>query len=148
MSIGAEPSPGNDGRRDLVPILYVAIGFAVLVGLGVLMVLGVNWVANRYSIQLDVIRDLFVIALALEACVFGIALLITLVMVIRLVNTLEFEIKPILQKTNDLASTAKGTAEFMSENVVQPTIRAKGYVAGVRAGAKAVLSDPKKNLPK
>ena len=135
-------------REKLVPKLYIFGGVAVVLLLGVGIVLGFSWLAKGYSLQLDVIRDLFIIALALEACLFGIVLIIMLVMVIRLVNTLEFEIKPILQKTNEIAATAKGTAEFVSENVVQPTIRAKGYVASVKAGAKAALRNPQKNLPK
>ena len=146
--MSANSSSLSETREKIVPILYVVGGVAVALLVGAILVFGLNWLARSFSLQLDVIRDLFIIALALEACLFGIVLIIMLVMVIRLVNTLEFEIKPILQKTNDIASTAKGTAEFVSENVVQPTMKAKGYVAGVRAGAKAVLSDPKKNLPK
>ena len=120
----------------------------VLVLLGALGVWGISALARNASLELDVVRDLFIIALALEACVFGLVLIIMLVMVIRLVNTIEFEIKPILEKTNDIASTAKGTTQFVSDNIVQPTIKAKGYVAGARAGAKALFGDPKKNLPK
>lgn len=146
--MSANSSSVSETREKIVPILYVVGGVAAALLVGAILVFGLNWVARSFSLQLDVIRDLFIIALALEACLFGIVLIIMLVMVIRLVNTLEFEIKPILQKTSDIASTAKGTAEFVSENVVQPTMKAKGYVAGVRAGAKAVLSDPKKNLPK
>ena len=146
--MSANSSSLSETREKIVPILYVVGGVAVALIVGAILVFGLNWVARSFSLELDVIRDLFIIALALEACLFGIVLIIMLVMVIRLVNTLEFEIKPILQKTNDIASTAKGTAEFVSENVVQPTMKAKGYVTGVRAGAKAILSDPKKNLPK
>lgn len=141
-------SPTTSAREKLLPTLYVVGGVAVAVLLGVGIVLGINWLARSFALELDVVRDLFIIALALEACLFGIVLIILLVMMIRLVNTLEFEIKPILQKTSEIANTAKGTADFVSENVVQPTIKAKGYVAGARAGAKAILGDPKKNLPK
>ena len=148
MSASTTTPSAEPSRERLVPKLYVAGGVIVAILLGVLLVLGVNWLARNFDVQLDVVRDLFIIALALEACVFGIVLIVLLVMVVRLVNTLEFEIKPILQKTNEIAATAKGTAEFVSENVVQPTIKASGYVAGVRAGAKALVSDPKKNLPK
>ncbi len=141
-------SPQPSSREKLVPKLYIVGGVVVAILLGVLTVLFINWLARNFNVQLDVVRDLFIIAIALEACLFGIVLIVLLVMVVRLVNTLEFEIKPILQKTNEIASTAKGTAEFMSENVVQPTIKATGYVAGARAGVKALVGDPKKNLPK
>ena len=138
----------SESQSQLVPTLYIVGGVIVLLLIGALFVWGISALANRAALELDVIRDLFIIGLALEACIFGIVLIILLVMVIRLVNTVEFEIKPILQKTNEIANTAKGTTQFVSDNIVQPTIKAKGYVAGARAGAKALFSDPKKNLPK
>jgi hypothetical protein len=132
----------------LIPRKYIIGGVIAALLLGTLMVLGISWLSRGFAVQLDVVRDLFIIAIALEACVFGFVLVILLVMVVRLVNTLEFEIKPILQKANEITTTAKGTTEFVSENIVQPTIKARGYVSGVRAGAKALIGDPKKNLPK
>lgn len=138
----------SETRQKLVPALYIAGGVLILVLIGALTVWGISALAQRAALELDVVRDLFIIGLALEACIFGIVLIIMLVMVIRLVNTIEFEIKPILQKTNDIAATAKGTTQFVSDNIVQPTIKAKGYVAGAKAGAQALFTDPKKNLPK
>ncbi len=135
-------------QKPFIPRKYVIIGVIVAIVVGVLGV-GLAWLISRYgNVQLDVIRDLFIIGLALEGCVFGIALIILLVMVIRLVNTVEFEVKPILEKANQIVGTAKGTTDFVSENVVKPTMDARKRVSGVRAGAKALLRDPKKNLPK
>ncbi len=135
-------------RAKLVPTKYIIGGVIAALLLGILMVFGISWLSRSFALEIDVVRDLFIIAIALEACVFGLVLVILLVMVVRLVNTLEFEIKPILQKANQITTTAQTTTEFVSENIVQPTIKAKGYVSGVRAGAKALIGDPKKNLPK
>lgn len=135
-------------QSKLIPRLYIVGGVVIALLLGVLMVVGISWMARSFALELDVVRDLFIIAIALEACVFGLVLVILLVMVVRLVNTLEFEIKPILKKANEITTTAQGTTEFVSENIVQPTIKARSYVSGVRAGAKALIGDPKKNLPK
>ena len=143
-------SVDNRSFRDrvLVPRTYIIIGVVAAIVLGVLFVLFISWLAQRAALELDVVRDLFIIALALEACLFGIVLIVMLVMLIRLVNTLEFEIKPILQKSNELVSTATGTTQFLSESVVKPTIKASGYIAGVTAGARALMGDPRKNMPK
>ena len=135
-------------KKKLVPTLYIVGGVVGVLLLGALMLFGVSWAAGRFALELDVIRDLFIIALALEACLFGLVLVILLVMVIRLVNTVEYEIKPILHKANQITTTAQTTTEFVSENIVQPTVKAKGYVAGARAGAKALFGNPQKNLPK
>ncbi len=135
-------------QSKLVPNKFIIIGIVVALLLGILMVVGISFLARSFALELDVVRDLFIIAIALEACIFGMVLVILLVMMIRLVNTVEFEIKPILQKANQITTTAQSTTEFVSENIVQPTIKARGYVSGARAGAKALFGNPKDNLPK
>jgi hypothetical protein len=44
---------------------------------------------------------------------------------------LEFEIKPILENTNEAVRTVRGTADFMSNRLVSPVIKASGYASGV-----------------
>ncbi len=134
-------------RRPLIRRLYVALGVISILLLAGLFIWGLVVVGRNFGLQVEVIRDLFIIVLALESCLFGIALLIMLVMLIRLVNTVEFEIKPILQKTNETVSTVRGTTQFISQNLVRPTITASSYVAGVRQGVKTLFGDPKRNLP-
>lgn len=152
MSELSNPTPEivqpQERSSRLVPTLYIVGGVLVLLLLGALLIWGLSALANRYALTIDVIRDLFIILLALEACVFGIVLIIMLVMLIRLVNTVEFEIRPLLEKSNQIVTTAKGTTEFVSESIIEPTVRARTYVAGVRAGFRALVADPRKNLPK
>ena len=87
-----------------------------------------------------------VIILALEFCIFGAAFLIMMVMVIRLINMMEFEVKPILQKTNETLNTMRGTTTFVSQNVVKPTIKAKSRAAGIRRGLKTLFGNPRNNI--
>ena len=93
------------------------------------------------------LRDIFIIALALSSCLFAAILVIMLAMIIRLVNMLEFEIKPILEKTNETIGMVRGTTTFVGENVVRPVTKATAYVTGVRRGLKVLFGDPKRNLP-
>lgn len=144
----ASQESNSESRQKLIGNLYIIGGVVGAILLGALVIGGIYLLSSRFSLEVQVIRDLFVIGLTLLMCIFGITLIILVVMVIRLVNTLEFEIKPILEKTNQLVGTAQGTTDFVSKNVVEPTIKAKGYIAGAKAGAKALISDPKKNLPK
>jgi hypothetical protein len=134
-------------REELIPRLYVAIGVVVILILAVLTVWGTVYLASNYAVEVSTIRDLFIIALALESCVFGVVLLIMLLMMIRLVNTVEFEIKPLLQRTNDTVGLIRGTTQFVADSVVEPTIKAKSYVAGVRQGMKALFGPSKDNFP-
>ena len=132
--------------QSLVRPLYVALGIlAVLVVVG-LFIWGVIWLAQNYSAEIEAVRDVFIIFLALSTCLFGVVILLLLVMVVRLVNMLEFEIKPILEKTNETMGMVRGTTVFVGENVVKPVTIASSYMAGIRQGLKTLFGDPRRNL--
>jgi len=134
-------------QREFIPRLYVALGIIAVLVLAVLFILGVIWLARTQAATVEALRDVMIIALALVSCIFGITLMLLFVMVVRLLNMLEFEIKPILEKTNETLGTVRGTTTFVSQNVVQPVTRASSYVAGFRKGIAVLFGNPKKNLP-
>jgi hypothetical protein len=140
-------TPSSAGRQELIPRAYIIIGVIVTVVLAAVFILGIIWLARTQGTTMEALRDIMIIALALESCVFGVVLMFLLVMLIRLVNMLEFEIKPILEKTNDTLGTVRGTTTFMSENVVRPMTRVRGYFAGVRRGAQTLFGNPRRNWP-
>lgn len=140
------PTPVED-RTEAIPTTYVIIGVIVLIILGIALAVGILFLASNYATQLEAVRDVFIIALALESCVFGVVLMLMLIMLIRLVNTVEFEIKPILEQTNETIGTVRGTTNFVSKNVINPVVKTQSYVAGVRQGIRALFGDPRKNLP-
>jgi hypothetical protein len=134
-------------QKSAVSSTYVIIGIVVALLLGVGLIALVVWLSSNFPAEIQTIRDIFIIALALESCLFGIILMVMMVMLVRLVNTIEFEIKPILEQTNETIGTVKGTTTFVSKNVVNPVIKTTGYVAGLRRGLKVLFGDPRKNLP-
>jgi tellurite resistance protein TehA-like permease len=140
------PTP-VENRTEAVPTVYVVIGIVVLIVLGIALAAGILFLASNYSAELEAVRDVFIIALALESCVFGVVLLLMLIMLIRLVNTVEFEIKPILEQTNETIGTVRGTTNFVSKNVIDPVVKTKSYVVGIRQGLRSLFGDPRKNLP-
>jgi tellurite resistance protein TehA-like permease len=145
MSVEIPPQPDN--RTEAIPTVYVVIGVIVLVLLGVATAVGVVVLASTFPSELEAIRDVFIIALALESCIFGVIMMLMLIMLIRLVNTVEFEIKPILEQTNETVGTVRGTANFVSTNVVSPVVKVKSYVVGAKRGFQALFGDPRNNLP-
>ena len=145
--MNTEVPPRIENQNQYIPTVYVVIGVIVIVIFALALILGVLWLASNYPAQIEAIRDVFIIALALESCLFGVVLMLMLIMLIRLVNTLEFEIKPILEQTNETMGTIRGTSNFVSKKVVQPVTRASGYVVGFRRGVKVLFGNPKKNLP-
>jgi membrane protein implicated in regulation of membrane protease activity len=142
-----QQATGEKRKVISIPTPYIVGGVILLVALLALFTWFVIWAASNHAPTLEALRDIFIIALALESCLFGILLVIMLIMVVRLVNMLEFEIKPILEKTNETVGMVRGTATFVGENVVKPVTKATSYVAGIRAGFRALFGDPRKNLP-
>lgn len=141
------PQERNDDNTSPIPTRYLILGGVGALILLVLFVIFVLWAADNFAPELEAIRDIFIIALALASCLFGVILVIMLMMIVRLVNMLEYEIKPILEKTNETVGMVRGTTTFVGQNVVKPVTKATAYVAGVRKGLKVLFGDPRKNLP-
>lgn len=129
-----------------IPTAYIVGGVILALLLLALFTWFVIWAASNHAPTIEALRDIFIIALAVESCVFGVILVIML-MLVRLVNMLEFEIKPILEKTNETVGMVRGTTSFVGQNVVKPVTKATAYAAGIRAGLKALFGNPRKNLP-
>jgi hypothetical protein len=132
-SNGAVTSPatpeesGEGGRRGL--LIGLAIGAVVLIALVIVSVVFMV----RNPAQTETLRDIFIIFMALEGLLIGLALVILVVQLAQLTNLLKHEIKPILDSTNEAARTLRGTAAFMSQNVVDPVIKVHASVAAVRS---------------
>ncbi len=80
----------------------------------------------------DKIRDIFIIIVALETLVIGVALIVLVIQLASLINLIQNEVRPILNATNETVNTLRGTAEFLGENVVEPVIKLNGYLAGLK----------------
>jgi hypothetical protein len=78
------------------------------------------------------IRDIFIIFMAFESLIIGVALVVLIIQIASLINLLQNEVKPILQSTNETVNTLRGTTEFLSENLVEPVIKLNSYLAGLR----------------
>jgi len=103
---------------------------------GVVLFLGLIIVAVYFLMQpatpTDKIRDVFIIFMALESLVIGVALVILMVQLATLINLLQNEIKPILDSTNETVNTIRGTATFLSDNLTEPVIKLNEYLAGIK----------------
>lgn len=111
-------------RQMTITISIAAIVFVVLV---VLAVYGLT----RNAGVTENIRDIFIIFMALESLVIGVALVVLIVQIASLINLLNNEIKPILDATNETIATLRGTTAFLSENLVEPVVKLNSYLAGL-----------------
>jgi len=91
----------------------------------------------------DKIRDVFIIVVALESLVIGIALIVLIIQLASLINLLQNEMRPILHATSETVNTLRGTAEFLGENVVEPVIKLNGYLAGLKRMLELLRVKPK-----
>jgi len=89
------------------------------------------------------IRDVFIIVVALESFVIGVALIVLVIQLASLINLLQNEIRPILKATTETVNTLRGTAEFLGENVVEPVIKLNGYLAGLKRMLELMGIKPK-----
>ena len=78
------------------------------------------------------IRDVFIIFMALEFMILGVAMVILIIQLAKLVNLLQNEVKPILEATSETINTLKGTTDFLSENLVNPVIKLNSYMSGIK----------------
>lgn len=89
--------------------------------------------------MLESVRDIAIVVLALESIVIGAVLIITLLQLRSLTRLLQEQIAPMLDTAGDTATIVKGTADFVSDSLVQPTIRAAAFVAGAKKAAQSLF---------
>lgn len=113
-------------RGPMITIIIVAVVIVLLLVFGLVMLLRAD------AATTSEIRDIFIIFMALESLVLGVALVILIVQIATLINLLQNDIKPILKSTNETVNTLRGTATFLSNNVSEPVIKLNEYLAGIK----------------
>jgi len=106
-----------------------------IAGIGAVILLILLGVAIYFLLQpatpTDKIRDVFIIVVALESLVIGVALIVLVTQLASLINLLQNEVRPILKATSETVNNLRGTAEFLGENVVEPVVKLNSYLAGL-----------------
>ena len=121
----AEPSPQDrQTKRIMIGVIIGIVVLLVLLGVAIFFLL-------QPATPTDKIRDIFIIIVALESLVIGVAVIVLIVQLASLINLLQNEVRPILTATNETVNNLRGTAEFLGENVVEPVIKLNGYLAGM-----------------
>lgn len=110
------------------------MGIAAIIALLILagLIFGLVKLAASGAEMTSQVRDIFIIVLALESLLVGIALIILVIQLAVLINLLQNEVKPILNTTKETVSTLKGTSKFISERAVKPIISVSSFWAGFR----------------
>jgi amino acid transporter len=125
--INKQPKRDNPKQR-LIVVGVIALLLLIITGI-VFAVIGLSKMPED---QTGKIRDIFIIFMAVEFLIIGIALVVMIIQLAALINMLQNEVKPILNTTNETVSNLKGTARFLSDNMVEPVIKMNEYLAGIK----------------
>lgn len=120
-----EPTPEElrQQRGAMIAVVVAVIIILVLIVGSIIFLMQPTTDTARF-------RDVFIIFMALESIVIGLALIILIVQLARLINLLQNEIKPIIDSTNETVSTLRGTTQFLSDNLVEPIFKLNEIMAG------------------
>jgi len=110
---------------------FVIVGIVLVVLLIVLIVASLYYLMQP-STDTARIRDIFIIFLAIESLLIGLTLVVLMIQLAKLLNLLQNEIRPIVESTNETVSNLRGTTTFLSDNLVEPVMKANEYAAGFR----------------
>lgn len=132
------PEPLESGQDDQPRNTLRNVG----IGLAVLLVLAAIGAAiyglASHPLLTAVVRDIFIIVLALVTIVIGLFLVILIFQLQSLIALLRDEIKPILNSTSETVSTVRGTTTFVSDAFVKPVIETASLTAGFLGGLRAL----------
>lgn len=120
--------PEGEAEAGSKKWIFIAVAVLVLVG----FIAGIVLLLRADPAVTGQVRDIFIIAMALEFFVIGIALIVLIIQVATLTNILQNEVKPILNSTQETVNTLKGTVKFLSNNVSEPVIKMNEYLAGFK----------------
>lgn len=112
-------------KRTFLLIIFIIIGLLVVAGI----VLGIVFLLRQGEIATGKVRDIFIILMAMEMFIVGIAIVILTIQLASLVNLLKNEVRPIINNTGETINTLKGTVQFLSENFTEPVIKVNSTVA-------------------
>ena len=123
------PPPAATTASTRGPMIKIVIAAVVIVAV---LIFGLVMLLRADASTTSEIRDIFIIFMALESLVLGVALVVLIIQLATLINLLQNDIKPILKSTNETVNTLRGTATFLSNNVTEPVIKLNEYLAGLK----------------
>jgi hypothetical protein len=128
LTVVEEAAQREAERRQRTIVITAVVVLILLVAGIVAAVIGLL----QPNTPTEKIRDIFIIFMALESLLIGVALIILIVQFASLINLLQNEVRPILDATNETVNHLRGTTEFLGENLVEPVIKLNGYLAGMQ----------------
>ena len=132
-----EPASGQSISRFvklasllLLLLILALFGFALVISLTA---------AEDWAPLIQIFRDIFIVILVLETALIVTALAILLLQAAGFIIMLKTEIKPILDHTRETTRLTRATAEFVSQNSIDPLIQIKSFLSGLLGFLRELL---------
>jgi hypothetical protein len=87
------------------------------------------------------IRDIAIIIIAVQSIVIGVLIAVLIWQIWRLVKIIQTEVRPIIDDAQATVNTVRGTATFVSNNVVNPVIQTNTRMTKWRTTSQALMRD-------
>lgn len=88
-----------------------------------------------------VLRDIIIILVGLTNIALFVLLGILVWQLWQLIKMIRTELKPIIDDTQETVGTVRGTADFVSQSVVDPMVRTSSRVAGFRRSIRVMQDE-------
>ena len=87
------------------------------------------------------VRDIAIIIVALESIFVFILLGVLVWQIWRLTKLIQTEVKPVLLDAQETVNTLKATTAFMSDNVVQPAVKASAQAVKAQTTVRTLVRE-------
>ena len=108
--------------------LPAIIGLTFLLMFVTVTLLLILLVRNPQLTQL--IRDLMIITLAIEALFIGIVVILATIQITKFIRLLQDDVKPILDQANETITTVRSIANIVNETLTGPIMKIGGTLSG------------------
>lgn len=140
----SSPTPEDSGSASSASIYLIIKLSAAVIILLILALLAFALVAALTAAEtwapfLQIFRDVLIIIVVVESVLIVTAFAILILQVAGFMIMLKTEIKPILDNARETTRLTKATAQFVSQNSVDPLIQIKSFITGLLGFLREII---------
>ncbi len=140
LSPPPEESSNSSGRSiSTIVKLSAAILILFILALLAFALVAALTAAETWAPFLQIFRDVLIIIVVVEAVLIVTAFAILILQAAGFIIMLKTEIKPILDNARETTRLTKATAEFVSQNSVDPLIQIKSFISGLLGFLREII---------
>ncbi|MDE2819487.1 MAG: hypothetical protein OXN94_14405 [Chloroflexota bacterium] len=131
---------GSSGRSiSLIIKLSAAILILLILALLAFALVAALTAAETWAPFVQIFRDVLIIIIVVESVLIVTAFAILILQAAGFIIMLKTEIKPILDNARETTRLTKATAEFVSQNSIDPLIQIKSFISGLLGFLREII---------